>query len=117
MTDKELIAEALDKSNSIQGLKGYYRAPGVSDHQAKVIGDLLGKLAAALEAHQWRPIDTAPRDGKVILGFPKIYAVVGYTDWAGEWVEDDASDWWCASLLVPQPTHWMPLPNPPEVEK
>jgi len=72
-------------------------------------------------AGQWRPIETAPRDGSRVLLFEKYEDVpfVGY--WWGnrEWVADqtfyntdgDA----CVIDIVSQQfvTHWMPLPAAP----
>ena len=57
---------------------------------------------------KWRPIDTAPRDADVLLG------------WWQDWPE---RQWECAAGLAGstkggwlhgQATHWMPLPAPPE---
>lgn len=60
----------------------------------------------------WRDISTAPKDGAKLLGWEPPYTVpVGYAVfwWSGHgWVRDgDDFD------LVFEPTHWMPLPDPP----
>lgn len=62
----------------------------------------------------WQPIETAPRDGSVILicGFSPDY-FVGDVKWDdGEWmlfsVEKDEYREPCFAA-----THWMPLPKPP----
>ena len=59
----------------------------------------------------WRPIATAPKDGTAILGW-----------WAGECMIVN----WCVfierwesshdgeDLFMPEPTHWMPLPEGPK---
>ena len=49
-----------------------------------------------MAAEQWQPIETAPRNGEVLLAWPRIEL-------------DD--DWEYAQ----QPTHWAPLPEPPHV--
>lgn len=58
-------------------------------------------------APQWQPIETAPREEleDLILFNGKVF-VGGW--WEGVWA-DSVSDY-----ASPQPTHWMPLPQPPE---
>lgn len=64
---------------------------------------------------KWQPISTAPKDGTDILGYD------GYQMTTVTWFE--IGKWW--SLVAPgsyaedsewTPTHWMPLPEPPEVK-
>ncbi len=66
---------------------------------------------------EWRPIETAPRDGTVILLYDNVPVV-------GQWVRHRAyAHCWAwmmkplpkADLLIAlEPTHWMPLPTAPE---
>lgn len=65
---------------------------------------------------QWRDISTAPKDGTAIL-----LAVLGssgkYAQQVGSWQVDrlnDEPDGWEWPWTVGRPTHWMPLPPPPE---
>ena len=72
----------------------------------------------------WRPIETAPKDGTAILGYVPIIPGPGDSDatpngdliviwWEarGCWTDDRDLPALC------RPTHWMPLPEPPEPAK
>jgi len=64
---------------------------------------------------KWQPINTAPKDGTWVLTFSAPWAVApAVLRWHGDrWWDDEVERpgvieaWW--------PTHWMPLPNPPEI--
>ena len=73
----------------------------------------------------WQPIETAPKDGTVILlyrftdpvklGFP-IYTRFQAWDYAVGYYTSDkerAPTGW-VSPPIANPTHWMPLPEPPK---
>ena len=57
----------------------------------------------------WRPIETAPKDGTRILVWvegAESHEIVG---WLGDcWFNGDVTD-----FMFGDPTHWMPLPEPP----
>ena len=65
---------------------------------------------------KWQPIETAPRDGTkfLVLGGPYLgYVIPVVVDAVfdeGAWWPNQ-SDWMDGPL---EPTHWMPLPPPPE---
>jgi len=73
---------------------------------------------------EWRPIETAPKDGTdVVIYAPNCGVLVAYWSdsiWAsvnnpvrgqgGGWVQEVHRSDTC----VFSPTHWMPLPSPPE---
>lgn len=98
--------------------------------------DELDRLRAELQARQWQPIETAPKDGTLILlgRHPledcEAISVPGF--WQEGW-EDSIDDMGCFvdcqfDVFHPprrfgnpkyqtegsQPTHWMPLPPAPE---
>lgn len=80
---------------------------------AAVVDDLAAceaELANEHKKNQWKPIETAPKDGTKILvwcpsahGLDELYAVCAYHEDAG----------FCVCELR-EPTHWQPLPQPPE---
>jgi hypothetical protein len=62
----------------------------------------------------WRSIETAPKGRKAIL----VYCEENKSSYAVCW---DVYDGWrvfgaSGIQLVPKPTHWQPLPEPPESE-
>ena len=89
---------------------------------------------------EWQPIETAPRDGTLILGWtdvgvdydgkgPRLLLIrwrqSEYEDWITERPDEntvvkrrrihDTSGWISeADEYSVKPTHWMPLPDPPK---
>jgi hypothetical protein len=64
----------------------------------------------------WQPIETAPRDGEDVLlyipemlGWPESWAIV-----TGQWDEPRWSSNALGGFNMGNPTHWAPLPSPPE---
>ena len=66
---------------------------------------------------QWQPIETAPKDGTEIIVFEKggvictAYWESGYFGHSGWTHHQSRSD-----VDAVNPSHWMPLPNPPSLE-
>jgi hypothetical protein len=74
---------------------------------------------------KWLPIETAPKDGTDVLAcrmFQGQCIIIGVARWdtcnpIGYADRTDKEFTWRAQgtyLLFPTPTHWMPLPPPPE---
>ena len=74
---------------------------------------------------EWQPISTAPKDGsEVVLFIPgdhNRHVVIGSWDDAQYsrrprpyWTSDGARIWGVRWSRDNQPTHWMPLPQPPQ---
>jgi hypothetical protein len=61
----------------------------------------------------WQPIGTAPKDGTAILTFQSNLMTGGKMRVA-VWRDDTVPKGWSAS--EESPTHWMPLPIPPDQE-
>ena len=69
---------------------------------------------------EWQPIETAPKDGTVILAcFDKWYHPMAVC-WAAYHPNAKGKACWRTSAIggdkVEQLTHWMPLPSPPTPE-
>lgn len=64
-------------------------------------------------SNDWQPIETAPKDGSLILIYAKRGQAIGFWDdcWKIdlEFVEWEGAAWG----TIYNPTHWMPLPEPP----
>jgi hypothetical protein len=84
---------------------------------AKWLGDPIGDTYRKPEG--WQPIDTAPKDRAVLVFSPSLGCVLcNYSKrpsktlgYESDWVSD------CdGNRLARQPTHWMPLPAPPEAQ-
>lgn len=61
---------------------------------------------------EWQSIETAPEDGTIVIIYEEGKAVSAFYDSSTkQWVE--TMDYY----EVPDPTHWMPLPKPPEPNK
>lgn len=82
-----------------------------------------------LKADGWQPIETAPKDGTVVLLYWRAEHGPDTVDYfaSGEYTRfGDGSGGWCGEsfhasvdgywtrLLAERPTHWMPLPPPPD---
>lgn len=66
-----------------------------------------------VEMSGWRPIETAPKDGRYILAYRESAAGIFIAKWCsdkGFWI-NTCTGWHDLH------THWMPLPEPPEEEK
>jgi len=88
---------------------------------AAVLETTAARLLEGLEAAPeggWRPIESAPRDGTVIMLSRPFWTVPFVGRWTtskhGEgWHDDNVDE---GPLLSPM-THWQPLPPPPTVSR
>ena len=66
--------------------------------------------------NQWQPIETAPRDGRRFLLSTKHAS-----EWQGMfvayWNKSEEEWFFTPEHYVGNPTHWMPLPQPPDMDK
>lgn len=77
---------------------------------------------------EWQPIETAPKDGTIIIlcdnnGDVDVGHYIRLTKTEGLWCVEGANPWetchdssYFKSYLTKgfEPTHWQPLPEPPE---
>lgn len=64
-----------------------------------------------LDAMTWQPIDTAPKDGTLVLIWMPLFKRVFACEFAnGLW----QTGVWTNDMSMHPPTHWMPLPDPPQ---
>lgn len=63
---------------------------------------------------EWQPIETAPKNKAVIACDGSAVGEACLIQY-----EDNISGWYWASdrsAMLSQPSHWMPLPSPPEAK-
>ena len=62
----------------------------------------------------WYPIESAPKTGRVILAYAELYNYLGLVRMRrdGEWEAVDPLNKGMGFGFYP--THWMPLPDPPQ---
>lgn len=65
----------------------------------------------SMSKDMWQPIETAPRDGTIILAYDgcSVQSITWREDrWVTDWDHDPTYE------DGGSPTHWMPLPEAPE---
>lgn len=64
-------------------------------------------------AHGWRPIESAPRQDEVLVCCAGLLGwwCVAWQTALGEWCKSGGLD-----SLTYDPTHWQPLPTPPDAD-
>lgn len=98
----DLAFNVWDNTNELALAFARHRQAAIKERDAQIVA--------------WLPIETAPKDGTLVLLWQK-----GHPQFVGEYVIDR---WWteaewandCERLRPPEcdPTHWQPLPPPPE---
>lgn len=74
------------------------------------VGDVCRAAIRLLREPVWQPIETAPKNGRPVLvawaNKPTWAPVTAYVG-DGQWHDEDEA-------IYRDPTHWMPLPDPPK---
>lgn len=126
----ERAAEEAEREIEDAWAQGVGRADGdnATLKQALTTANLCLAVAAAIRAliHEapsregWQPIETAPRDGSEIILHDRGTVGTGFYSEAPEARRAEAGWFWeddRGNLLIAKnadPTHWMPLPSPPQ---
>ncbi len=78
--------------------------------------NLVRTYGKAVLGEGWRTMESAPRDGTLVLAHHPEWRRPYLCEWDAAW-----NNWWTEGghghAPKPQPTHWMPLPIPPEPTK
>jgi len=77
---------------------------------------LQAELAALKAAQEWRGMESAPKDGTWVLVIDSEYGDHGGA-FVARYTEAFSGSWLINTSHVPHvvyPTHWMPLPTPPQ---
>ena len=71
------------------------------------------------EVGVWQPIETAPTDKTWVIGYDAKDGEVGTIifDLTGDVDDEDVHYEWTDGMRTLNPTHWMPLPEPPEAKE
>lgn len=68
-----------------------------------------------MSERDWQPISTAPKDGTpVLIWVDKMAVTASFDEDELEWFN---GNWGLGFAEAEQPTHWMPLPQPPSIEE
>ena len=102
---------------------------GISEAKAAAQEHYTARILSALTiAPGWKDMETAPKDRVILLFRPKMFCGKGHVG-PGKWESDKYANnprpfWYSLERLISttessifQPTHWMPLPLPPEEQE
>ena len=99
--ERELNAASKERDDALMML-GMYRMK--SDEQNQ-------RIKRLEESHSWRLIETAPSNYTWILGYDEEHGETGMIIFERG---DESEPHWTDGMREWEPTHWMPLPEPPK---
>jgi len=76
--------------------------------RAEELADEYCARAAIAVMPGWQPIESAPKDETNLILLWNGEKVTGGAPWGSGWAD------WMHDWIEPPPTHWMPLPPPPQ---
>jgi hypothetical protein len=112
---ERMVDQALGALSHLM-LSGVSIRPHVASEKAGVAYQAIDVLQTALAAREaevagpvWQPIETAPKDGTTVLVYDAARCRLTWT------TEFEDGEWgWPGPYFQAEPTHWMPLPSPPQ---
>lgn len=109
MTDPMELVERAEAKNA----PGYINI--IDSNTTEELLDLIAEMAACIrEMVEWRPIETAPHETLVVLGWFEdgVWKQdLGLASAGQRWPTGASNMWWHGSA-----THWLPLPPAPGAE-
>jgi len=83
---------------------------------ADEVDQLQDQFRHLLQAQEWKPIESAPKDGERIILWldDEGFSMTGYWDAKEEMWRLPEWDMWTGEEGMHTLTHWMPLPLPPQ---
>lgn len=107
-----LLEDAADRIEELERYQSLHaQCEKVSlEHEKKLVEQL--KIVHS-RLPQWRPIETAPMDGEIILVYGAFYDFVTLRDIYFAYWEEATQSWEIEGEKIIA-THWMPLPEPPQ---
>lgn len=114
------LEEAFDFEDHERGCAGrcYECSCGYDLRAAEVAREAVRALRQ--EPSGWQPIETAPKDGCSVLAIcgTAYSPLAGVTWWQDGWTHySRPAEKWHGGVGKWFPTHWMPLPAPPEANR
>lgn len=119
MIDDKQLVEAVEVAITVELLADKYDTKDVANAAIKIARPIIEQQCA----ERWQPIETAPKDVCVLI-YSKEYSI--NSAWHSEAVDENGRDlgykffigqtWGDCRAAIIEPTHWMPLPKPPEAK-
>jgi hypothetical protein len=104
----ERVWHTIDRRGKISG------SPDAHVRPCDEVSDAYVEYIRADLVPQWQPIENAPRDGTQILGAWQCLNKTWDMNAMFYFEEDGEGGWFdYHAEYMHNPTHWMPLPNPP----
>lgn len=102
----EVVHWKANHDNQVRIKQMLQQRPDLGD-RAQSVAQMLAENERLKAEREWQPIETAPHSTWVLLSHAAWIRSAEGLRFNGVWINEDYD---------PQPTHWMPLPKPPEAK-